>query len=157
MRFPNPAVKLPAWSCFDRLDRWRIGRGILTGRWTQAELDEHARLAREDAAELRMCFDEPDDPGWYYLIDLDAGYTILKCPGDHDVASRHLRAIREALDADGRIGTTVRDPEGRTASLIGVYRPYTPREEAMYPKSYGFTPNLLGSIDTDPAEWRCVK
>lgn len=40
-----------------RLDRWRWERGILTGRWTRAEIDENRRLAREDAAELRKYFD----------------------------------------------------------------------------------------------------
>lgn len=63
MRFPNPLVRMPkrfhprgqGWLA--RLDRWRWERGILTGRWTRAEIDENRRLAREDAAELRKYFD----------------------------------------------------------------------------------------------------
>jgi hypothetical protein len=41
----------------DRLDRWRCERGILTGRWTQVEIDENRRLAHEDYLELRKHFD----------------------------------------------------------------------------------------------------
>lgn len=57
MKFPNPRVRLPQWAWLDRFDRWRCERGILTGRWTQAEIDEIKRLAHEDYLELRKYFD----------------------------------------------------------------------------------------------------
>lgn len=93
---------------------------------------------------------------WYYLIDLDGGRTILRCPGAHEVASEHLKQIRQTLEASGRIGKTVKHPH-YGACLIGVYRPYTAVEEAYMPKSYGYLPNLLGSIDTDPNDWQPTK
>lgn len=56
-KIPSPRVRLPAWSWLNGVDRWRQQRGILTGRWTQAEIDEHRFWAREEAAELRKHFD----------------------------------------------------------------------------------------------------
>lgn len=53
MRLPNPAVRLPQWRWLDRIDRWRCERGILTGRWTQAEIDAQRRYAHEMAAALQ--------------------------------------------------------------------------------------------------------
>jgi hypothetical protein len=57
MQLPNPRVRLPQWRWLDRFDRWRCEHGILTGRWTQAEIDEHRRLAHEDYLALREHFD----------------------------------------------------------------------------------------------------
>jgi hypothetical protein len=47
MRFPNPAVRLPQWGWLNRFDRWRLERGILTGRWTQAEVDNIKQRAHQ--------------------------------------------------------------------------------------------------------------
>lgn len=57
MKLPNPRVRLPQWRWLDRFDRWRCEHGILTGRWTQAEIDENRRLAHEDYLALREHFD----------------------------------------------------------------------------------------------------
>jgi hypothetical protein len=61
MRLPNPRVSLTwlpkNWRWADRLDRWRCERGILTGRWTQAEVDEINRRAHKEYLELRKHFD----------------------------------------------------------------------------------------------------
>lgn len=47
MRFPNPCVRLPDWRWLDRIDVWRLQRGILTGRWTEQEIVELERRAHE--------------------------------------------------------------------------------------------------------------
>lgn len=57
MRLPNPLITLtwlPAsWVWVDRVDRWRWEPGILTGRWTQAEIDDIGRRAHAQYLELQ--------------------------------------------------------------------------------------------------------
>lgn len=56
MKFPNPLVRMPRWchprgnGWLARLDRWRWERGILTGRWNQAEIDDQILRAQERRA-----------------------------------------------------------------------------------------------------------
>lgn len=56
MRFPNPYIPLP-WRWLQRLDHWRWQRGIFTGRWTQAPVDDQRRRAHEECLELRKHFE----------------------------------------------------------------------------------------------------
>lgn len=55
--FPNPCVRLPQWGWLDRFDRWRLERGILTGRWTEQEVADQKRRARELANRLQERID----------------------------------------------------------------------------------------------------
>lgn len=57
MKLPNPCVRLLQWRWLERFDRWRAERGILTGRWTQAELDDIKRRAHADYLELQKHFE----------------------------------------------------------------------------------------------------
>jgi hypothetical protein len=138
----------------ETIDCDRIAGAVTWSGVEGRETDEFSACAEVIRAESQ---------DWYYLIDLDAGRTILKCPGGPDqastwdIASRHLRIIRAQLGTRGQIGPVMAHPDGLTATLVGVYRPYTPDEERFMPKSYGYTPNLFGSIDTDPDEWERVK
>lgn len=52
MRFPNPLMRLPQWGWLEGFDRWRCERGILTGRWTRAEIDDQTIRARDLANRL---------------------------------------------------------------------------------------------------------
>jgi hypothetical protein len=40
-----------------RIQRWRLERAILTGRWTQAEVDDINHCAHEECLELRKHFE----------------------------------------------------------------------------------------------------
>lgn len=93
---------------------------------------------------------------WHYLIYLDAG-EILKCPGDQPTASRHLRQIREWY-IEEHLAATGRKPD-TVPWLIGVYPPGSvdgPEGKGGV-FSYGYSPTLLGSIDTEPGEWQWVQ
>lgn len=57
MRFPNPRVSLPDWRWLDRIDVWRLQRGILTGRWTEQEIAEQRRRGLEIMQQLKGKFD----------------------------------------------------------------------------------------------------
>lgn len=57
MRLPNPRITLPNWRWLDRLDVWRLQRGILTGRWSDEEIAEQQRRGRELWAQLNGNFD----------------------------------------------------------------------------------------------------
>lgn len=60
MKFPNPVVRLPQWPWLHRIDRWRLERGILTGRWTQAEIDDQRRRARLRRVRFESVVDDTD-------------------------------------------------------------------------------------------------
>lgn len=57
MKIPNPAVRLPAWPWLQRFDRWRCQQGILTGRWTQTEIDDIHRRAHAMYLDLQEHID----------------------------------------------------------------------------------------------------
>lgn len=89
-----------------------------------------------------------DERDWYYLIRFPDGH-VAQCAGDWDVAHKHLRMIRaEPCFAGGPVPTLigaygpnrVGGPEGRG----GVY-------------SYGYTPDVIGSIDVPRPEWRTAR
>lgn len=88
---------------------------------------------------------------WYYLIDL--GYDIVRCPGNQEMASKHLQTLRRHADLWKQFTTGER--LDTVPSLIGCYYDYTEEERVIlgYPKTYGFTPTLLGSIGTHFSEW----
>lgn len=88
---------------------------------------------------------------WYYLIHL--GFDIVRCPGDQEAASKHLRQLRQEYD------TIILQATGKHASpvpwLIGVYPPWSvggPEGKGGV-FSYGYTPTLLGDIHTPRTEW----
>lgn len=88
-------------------------------------------------------------PNWYYLINL--GYDIVRCPGNQETASRHLKAIRQE-HAEFFKQATGKEPD-TVPWLIGVYREYTEFEAKTMPASYGYTPTLEGNIDTPRNCW----
>lgn len=57
MKFPNLVVKLPQWNWLQRFDRWRLQRGILTGRWTREEIAEQRRRGQEIMRQFNGKFD----------------------------------------------------------------------------------------------------
>lgn len=95
-----------------------------------------------------------DDDRWYYLIHL--GYDIVRCPGKQETASEHLRILRRHADDWSRI-TTGHQVES-VPWLIGCYYDYTEEERIAwgYPRSFGYTPTLLGDITTSFDQWERV-
>jgi hypothetical protein len=88
--------------------------------------------------------------GWHYLIHLTNG-EVVKCPGNQEVAERHLRRLREQHDAKhvqrfGRHADTV-------PYLIGVYPPNAIGGPGTTVRAYGFAPTLYGDIWTEPEDW----
>lgn len=90
--------------------------------------------------------DEPiprySETGWHYLIHFPDG-TVVQCPGDWDVAHKHLRMIRADWDGD------------TVPTLIGAYPPHSiggPEGHGGI-VSLGYTPNFIGSIDHPREEW----
>lgn len=59
MRMPSP--NLIRYVRPARLQLWCAQRGILTGRWTQEQIDEVNARAAQRAAEARELFGWPDD------------------------------------------------------------------------------------------------
>ena len=89
-----------------------------------------------------------DDRDWYYLIRFPDGH-VAQCAGDWDVAHKHLRLIRaEPCFAVGPVPT-----------LIGAYGPNRiggpDGRGGVY--SYGYTPDVIGSIDVPRPEWRSAR
>lgn len=90
--------------------------------------------------------------GWCYLIHLTNG-DVVKCIGDQAIAERHLKQLREQhtahhIEQHGR-------PPDTVPYLIGVYPPHTiggPEGRGGI-RSYGYSPTLFGTIDTDPEDW----
>lgn len=56
MRVPSP--NLIRYVRPTRLQKWCAHRGILTGRWTQAQIDAINEKAARDAEEFRKYLDE---------------------------------------------------------------------------------------------------
>lgn len=78
---------------------------------------------------------------WHYLIHMPDN-DVIRCPGNEDVAIKHLKAIREDW--------VVAHPDPPFVPyLIGVYPPNAiggpDGVGGVY--SYGFTPTHTGSID----------
>jgi hypothetical protein len=100
------------------------------------------------------------DERWYYLIHL--GYDIVRCPAGNDgavaqkTAEEHLRLLRQHAVLWCQATTGKRADS--VPWLIGVYYDYTEDERIRmhYPKSYGYTPTLLGSMATPFPEWERV-
>lgn len=86
--------------------------------------------------------------GSYYLIHM-GGADIVQCPGDRDTAEKHLQELRRACVNLHR-AVTGSDPD-TVPWLIGVYP-----SETITGKSYGYVPNLIGDIDTQPHDWQRV-
>lgn len=89
-----------------------------------------------------------DDRGWHYLIRFPDGH-VAQCAGDWDVAHKHLRLIRaEPCFAVWPVPT-----------LIGAYGPNRiggpDGRGGVY--SYGYTPDVIGSIDVPRPEWRSAR
>ena len=84
----------------------------------------------------------------YYLIHM-GGADIVQCPGDRAIAEKHLKELRTACVNLHR-AVTGHDPE-TVPWLICVYPP-----ETITGKSYGYTPTLMGNIDTQPYDWQPV-
>jgi hypothetical protein len=83
-----------------------------------------------------------DEHGWHYLIRFPDG-TVVQCAGNWDVAHKHLKAIRADWDGD------------TVPVLIGAYGPKSvggpTGKGGVF--SYGYSPNLLGSIDLPREDW----
>lgn len=61
MRMPNPQMRL-RWLP-ERWQRWRLERGILTGRWTQEDIDRIHHRGREMYDQYVRCdCGQPDGP-----------------------------------------------------------------------------------------------
>lgn len=90
----------------------------------------------------------------YYLIHL--GDDVVQCPGDYDIAVKHLQALRvDAVNA--ALAATGRKPDS-VPWLIGVYPPCSiggpEGKGGVY--SYGYTPTLIGEYCTPRAKWQRV-
>jgi hypothetical protein len=92
----------------------------------------------------------------YYLINMGGG-DIVQCPGDQATAEKHLRQLRNWYSTTYKATHGGRRPEA-VPWLIGVYPPESvggpEGKGGVY--SYGYAPNWLGSIDTNPADWQRV-
>ena len=89
-----------------------------------------------------------DERGWHYLIRFPDGH-VAQCAGDWDVAHKHLRLIRaEPCFAGGPVPT-----------LIGAYPPDSiggpDGRGGVY--SFGYSPDVIGSIDVPRPEWRTAR
>lgn len=85
-----------------------------------------------------------DEHGWHYLLRFPDG-LVAQCAGDWDVAHKHLRAIRlEPCWAGGPVPT-----------LIGAYPPNAigGPEGRGGVFSFGYSPDVLGSIDVPRTDW----
>lgn len=93
-----------------------------------------------------------DENGWHYLIRYPAG-TVVQCAGDWDVASKHLRLLRQLYDEQHRAEHG--RPADSTLVLIGAYPPNAVGgpEVRGGVRSFGYSPNLIGNIEIDPSEW----
>lgn len=99
-----------------------------------------------------MTIPRVDENGWHYLL-LYPNRTVVQCAGDWDVASKHLRTLRQQ-HADQHEAATGRRPDS-TIVLLGAYPPNSVGgpEGRGGVRSFGYSPNLIGNIDIDPSEW----
>ena len=77
-------------------------------------------------------------------------HTVVQCAGDWEVAHRHLRAIR----------AEPRWPKGGPVPvLVGAYPPDSiggpDGRGGVY--SFGYSPDVIGSIDVPRPEWRTAR
>lgn len=94
---------------------------------------------------VRRVIPRVDGNGWHYLLRFPDG-TVAQCAGDWDIARKHLKLIRsDGTWPDG----------GPVPTLIGAYGPNAvggPEGRGGI-VSFGYSPNLIGSIDTPRDEW----
>ncbi|QFG06057.1 hypothetical protein KDW75_gp55 [Mycobacterium phage Mercurio] len=122
-------------------------------RWCDCPADRcagygYGRKCCPDCTHGRPAIPRVDDRDWFYLIRFPDGH-VAQCAGDWDVAHKHLRLIRaEPCFAGGPVPTligayppdSIGGPEGRG----GVY-------------SFGYSPDVIGSIDVPRPEWRTAR